>query len=484
MNPFENLVPQQNRVATKNQGAENPFEGLVQKKAASDNSMTKSLTESGVGSLPILKQLTQAGIGIGSAIGKSGLSLGQGFLKASQGIANVLKTGADYSPLIKNIEDIKTNVYDKPYENELNSTSGKIGTGIGNVAPYLASGGTTAALSNAATESVPVIKGAGALRTLAGAGAEAASNFGQGYLLSGGDTKQALTQGATAGLLKGATGALGEIANSTKLPQRLMGSVYKTDKNTVSKIFDETNTTSKGNTKSLSKWAVDQGLKGSLEAQAIKVRSILKQSEDAVIKSAEASKKRISVAPNLFKMAQGIQSDFQDVGRGEIASKADQFLRSVKDNSVSVKDAIDFRRLIDNTLRTKSSFNNPALADNLAYWAEDLRKAINNTDGIGEINKDYTQAIKAREALINAATSAGNTKALGALESYAIGGGMLTGEPASGLLTVMAKRTLGSPRATSNIAQIVKNLPKSSSTGSKTRSIISQQLGILLKDRS
>lgn len=444
-----------------------------------------------IGSLPVIKQLTQVGAGIGSAIGKAGLNLGKAVVGLPQQIADIgtKVMGAPQqnygflNNVKQNLDVISNKLYQEPVQNELNTVGGQIGNVIGQVAPYFTGiGETTAGLSNAAS-GANILKGTGILpavgRTLAGAGTEGLANYGAGYALSGGDTNQALTQGLTAGLLKGGTSGLGEAGIGTKLPQRLMSNVYKTDKNTVANIFNEAGTATEGKTQPLSQWALDKGLKGSLESQALKVKTILNQSENKVIANADASKVRIPVASNLFKMAQGIMKDFQNVGRGEIAAKADQFLRAVKNNSVSVRDAINFRRLIDNTLRTKSSFNNPALADNLAYWAEDLRKAINNADGIGAINKDYSQAIKAREALIKAATARNNQRALGALESYALGGGILAGEPISGVAIVGAKRALQSPTITSNIAQGIKNLPQSSTTGATARSVIGQLLGKL-----
>lgn len=424
----------------------------------------------------------QIGSGIGSAIGSAGLNLGKTALKVSSPVANLLGVGQENQQAQNAVDTINKKVFQEPVKTELNTTGGQIGNLVGQTAPYIATGGAISAISNATT-GAKVFQGAGALpaigRVAAGALAEGGANAATGYALSGGDTKQAITQGITAGALKGMTGALGEIANAGKLPQRMLASVYKTNKNSVAKIFDEANTPKEGNTQPLSQWALDKGLKGSLESQALKVRSILTQSEDKVIASAEASKVKIPVEQNLFKLAQGIQTDFQSVGRGEIAKKADQFLRSVKDNSVTLKDAIQFKRLLTNTLQSKSALNNPTLIDNLSYWAADLTQQINNVDKLGEINKDYSQAMKARQALINAATAQGNQKALGALESYAIGGGIIAGEPLSGAMTVGVKRALQSPNVTSRIAQGIKNLPNSSAAGSITRSMIGNQLGSL-----
>ena len=78
--------------------------GAVQQPSAE----TSSLTASGAGSLPVIKQLTQFGAGLGSTLGQTGLGLGQTFLKGANVVGNVLGTPTDqYNPLIKGIEDIK-----------------------------------------------------------------------------------------------------------------------------------------------------------------------------------------------------------------------------------------------------------------------------------------------------------------------------------------------------------------------------------------
>lgn len=444
--------------------------GLVSR-ALAQRPVPPPVTSKGVASVPGIKQATQFGIGVGSGLGKGLLSIPQGILSASQVIANLAKSNANYQPAIQKIEALKQNLYQKPFEAELRSAPGVAGKIVGSVAPYVASGGTTAALSNAATKGVGGFKGAGLARSLIGGATEGAANFGLGYGLTGGNVKEARNQALIAGALGTATRGVSEFTNATGFNKNLMNTVYKTDKKTVANIFDEATGKSSGNTQKLSRWALDKGIKGSLENQAKQVKNILDKSENAVIKSAEASNKRITIEPNLFKLAQKIQADFQDVGRGEIAKQADDFLRSVNNNSVSVKDAIKFRRLIDNTLRTKSSFNNPTLADNLAYWAEDLRGAINNVGEIGKINKDYAQAIKARDAIIKFATTVGNQRAISALEAYVLGGGAAAGAGGPALATVLFKKGIQSPRVTSNLAQTLKNT-KSTAKGSALRSAI------------
>lgn len=269
-------------------------------------------------------------------------------------------------------------------------------------------------------------------------------------------SKEALKEAGVSGLVGGAvSGGLattGEALRASKLPSRLMSNIYKSDKKTVEKIFSG----EKVDGEKLSDWAVKNKISGSLPQQAEKLNTILKRSEDAVIKSAEASKVKVPVHENLFKLAQNIQNDYATVGRGEVAQSADDFLRAVKDGSVTVKDAIKFRRVLDK-LRPENSFVNPKLGNELGYWSDDLRNIINNADGIGAINKEYASAIKASKRLIDYATSTGNTKAVGALEMYALGGGAVAGEPVAGAVAVGAKRIMQSPRVLSGIAQKVQN---------------------------
>lgn len=280
--------------------------------------------------------------------------------------------------------------------------------------------------------------------------------------------KEAGVSGLVGGAVSGALSATGEALRSSGFPSRLMSNIYKSDKKTVEKIFSG----QKVDGEKLSDWAVKNKLSGSLNKQAEKLNTILKNSEEQVIKSADASKVKVPVHENLFKLAQNIMKDYETVGRGEVAQSADDFLRAVKDNSVSVKDAIKFRRVLDK-LRPENSFVNPKLGNELGYWSDDLRKIVNDADGIGAINKEYSSAIKARKALINYATSVGNTKAIGALEGYVLGGSAITGEPLSGAVAVAMKRAAQSPRVLSSVSQAVQNAKPST----KVRTLISKGAG-------
>jgi len=195
-----------------------------------------SLTGSGVGSLPVIKQATQFGAGVGSAIGGAGLNLGKAFLKASNVAGNLMGAPRDqYNPAIEKLDQINSEIFQKPAQKELSTTGGKIGSVVGEVAPYVATGGTTSAITNAMTAPIKGFAGAGLARTLAGAGTEALSNAGLTYALSGGDTQQAKNSALTAGVLKGIFSGANELAKATGLPSKLMGGIYKADKKEIAK---------------------------------------------------------------------------------------------------------------------------------------------------------------------------------------------------------------------------------------------------------
>lgn len=89
---------------------------------------------------PVLGPLTNFGIGVGSAIGKTV------FGAAEAGAKLVGAKGA-----AEKIKGAKENLYDKQFGGSLDTMSGKAGTVVGNIAPYVASAGAV----NAATKALP-----------------------------------------------------------------------------------------------------------------------------------------------------------------------------------------------------------------------------------------------------------------------------------------------------------------------------------------
>src|SRR4051812_32769914 len=64
-----------------------------------------------VGSLPVIKQATQLGTGIGSAIGSAGLNVGKALLKISHPIASLLGVGKENEETQQGLDTINQKVF-------------------------------------------------------------------------------------------------------------------------------------------------------------------------------------------------------------------------------------------------------------------------------------------------------------------------------------------------------------------------------------
>ncbi len=224
---------------------------------------------------------------------------------------------------------------------------------------------------------------------------------------------------------------------------------------------------------SLADWAIRNELKGSVMEQAKQVARKITQAEDEVIKTAEAAKVRVPVDRGLTDFAKDFAEEYSKFGRGEVGKEAQAFLDDIADDgTVSVKNALLFRRTIDK-VRGTASFRNPRVADNMKYWADDLRGVVNGIDGIGGINKEYAMSIKAADALMRKGISEGNKQLVGAMEMFTAGIPMATDNPSLiGMGIVTGKRLMNSPRFQMGAARTLQNLPNSSATGVATRRLI------------
>lgn len=176
--------------------------------------------------------LTSAGVGIGRSIGKAGLGLGQVFLKGANIVGNTLGTGQNqYDPLIKGIEDIKTNVFDKPFETISKSSAGKLGEFTGDVAQFVAptsqitkgqqflSGISSQTLKNAPK----VVQYAGSLASqiIPEALVSGAVEYGR----TGGDLEKAVDTAKFSGIASGALKGVGDIYKSLYSPELMESSL-------------------------------------------------------------------------------------------------------------------------------------------------------------------------------------------------------------------------------------------------------------------
>ncbi|NBW09198.1 MAG: hypothetical protein EBR82_14360 [Caulobacteraceae bacterium] len=144
--------------------------------------------------VPVVSELSNFGIGVGTSIGKAGLGLGQ---MATKGLSAFNRaTGnsglADYNDkMTQGLEDIKQNVFTKPFEKQTSTGFGQAGTAVGNIAPYIESAG----MVNPATANLPAVT-----RVIARTAPD--------ILISGAQTGGDLKSMAGTGLVSGVSNAL------------------------------------------------------------------------------------------------------------------------------------------------------------------------------------------------------------------------------------------------------------------------------------
>lgn len=198
-----------------------------------------SITETTIGSIPVVKQLNEFGIGIGTSIAKAGIGLGQTFLKGANVISGVMGAGKDqYNPAIDILEKAKQDIYTKPFQSELSTGFGKTGEVVGSAIPFVATGGAITSsqqFAKGATQKLvtDLAKQQGIkkvlgyfIKTGANILPEVAISGATQYGVSGGDTESAKNVAIGAGVLSGITHVGSDIFNSV-IPQTAKESAAK-----------------------------------------------------------------------------------------------------------------------------------------------------------------------------------------------------------------------------------------------------------------
>lgn len=457
---------------------------------------SSSLTDSPVGSIPGIKQATEFGVGLGSKLGELALNIPKSVLSASQGVADVgtkiLGTPKqDYSGVISGIDTLSRNLYQKPFEKELDTISGKVGQVAGEIAPYMMGvGATTSKLSNVAS-GAKALQGSGLLpavgRIAAGATTEGLANLGAGYVLSGGDAKQAKNQALISGALKAGFSTIGEIVNATGLGESLVGKIFKTNKAEVKKVFN-----GKGED-SLAKQVIDRGHYGNTEQLAEQFTSEMDNVENQLSKQFADSGNPKIILEEPQRFVQYIKDKAQLLRKGgatKAASGLEASLPSIDEatGEISANNALGLRRFLDGLRYEKSYLSQTeelgSQQAGLKEMSDEIRHKINQVGGgaIGKIMKDYTFYIKALDGLAKHATSEANNKGLSIINSFLLGEGIASANPyltAAGI----ARKAASSVRGATTIANTLKNAPKSSATGSAARSSLSSQASKLISKK-
>lgn len=421
--------------------------------------------------------LVNFGVGIGSAIGKTALNIPKAIIQGTESLLNIGSgetPRVDFSGATNAIENVKNAIYQKPFEQQLDTTAGKGGEIVGTVAPFLMTGGVTSGLANTVS-GARMFQGAGALpavaRVASGAATEALTAGAQGYLYSGGNTEQAKTAALFGGATKGLFSGIGEIAKSTKVPQAILGPVFKIDKTEAKRILNT------DNAETFNDWALNKGLKGNTQQVATQVASIIDDSESKIFQEfANKGYPSIYVEdPKRFISA--IENKASLLEKSGATEQARNLKLSVKNidpetGAISPVAALSLRRFLDG-LRIEKSFLSPteelsAQQAGLKEMTDELRHKINSIGGVGDTMKDYSKALQAMEALAKKAKSENNSESLGLIGNILLGESIASASPTLAA-TALARKAFNTTSGRTNVAQTIKNLPKSSAFGSAAR---------------
>lgn len=429
--------------------------------------------------------LVNFGVGVGSALGKTVFNIPKAII---QGTESLLNLGAgetprvDFSGATNALENAKNAIYQKPFEQQLNTISGKGGEIVGTVAPFLMTGGATSALANSAA-GARVFQGAGFLpaasRVLAGAGTEALTAGAQGYLYSGGDTQQAKTAAIFGGATKGLFSGIGEVANAAKVPQAILGPVFKIDKTEARRILNT------DNAETFNDWALSKGLKGNTQQVATQVAGIIDDSESKIYQEIANKGYPNVVVEEPKRFIAAIENKASLLEKSGATEQARNLRLSVKNinqetGEISALSALSLRRFLDG-LRIEKSFLTPteelsAQQAGLKEMTDELRHKINSIGGVGDTMKDYSKALQAMEALAKKAKSENNSESLGLIGNILLGESIAASSPTLAA-TALARKAYNTTAGRTVTAQAVKNMPKSSATGSATRAAVGTMIG-------
>lgn len=271
---------------------------------------------------------------------------------------------------------------------------------------------------------------------------------GKTYLQTGGDTKKAKDSGIVAGAITAATGVVGGVLKTAGVPEYLYGKIFrkttedalnalkktgieniaKTDPELYKRLVSEgiIKVTEKGSVidENMARQALDRGLKGSVTGMA---KEVVRQTMRAELKVRDIVKniKGLVDLPyaQLKNVIAEVAENYKNVGQGEVALTAKNFLTELEKNGgkVSSETLLNMRRFFDG-LRRESSYGQPLQslsmsAKNFKYWSDILRGKLNGLPGMQDVMKDYSFYINALDDLSVAAKKAGNNNAISFMDA-------------------------------------------------------------------
>lgn len=303
-----------------------------------------------------------------------------------------------------------------------------------------------------------------------------------------GDLEEGLEIGALGGGIRGALGAVGEVARGFKIPERLYQTVFKNASRDMQKEFTSDFLVDLYKTrphiyndlaeqgiikteggipvlnKTLAEEALDRGYKGSIVAMGRRAAGDVLQSESAVRKAVQSYKGTVGLEqPEFFNILREISAEYKNVGFGEISKEADKLAQIWLDSKgkVSGETALAVRRLLDKA-RLARSFEVPitklSLSQaNLKIMADEARKRLNKIPGLQDIMDDYSFSLDALEDLAREGARRGNNQVLSLIDSVFLGAGMAAGDFTQAVTLASLRKYLQSGRGATTIGSALKN---------------------------
>lgn len=335
---------------------------------------------------------------------------------------------------------------------------------------------------------------ASATRILGKAFVQGTASTGVSLAQTGGNIKESLKTGVTAGTIRGGMAVIGEGARALHIPERLYSTIFKNSaRDMIAELknngiialqkadpqkfqqFVEQGIIKVGEdgtpivNDTLAEQALDRGLRGSIRNMANTVVHGALDSENQARQIAQnAPPVTISTkeAESIKRVLNDIAESHQDVAFGRVSDEAQKLadaiqLGSKNEVQIPANDILAIRRFFD-ARRIESSFNAPATKQSLGQQnykviADTLRAKLSDIPEMADVMKNYSFNIQALEALAKEAARRGNNQVISLIDSIFLGGGLSSENP-SGLLTMgVLRKLLMSGRGMTGLGQAMNN---------------------------
>ena len=429
----------------------------------------------------ILGGLYSFGTGLGKSTLNLGLNLAKTALNVTTDIGKMIGADTSYSEkYAKGIEDIKGAI-SQTAQPQTSTLPGKTGEVVGTVAPYISMGGPISETTNVVSSTLgragevlsdlTGLKSAPALlRVLGGATAEGAQNYALAYALTGGDKNQAKWQAIISGGLKGVTSAIGEFLSNAKVDTKLMSSIYgDTKADVASQLKYGTEP------KQFAQEALDRGITGNTEQQAVQIQKGINDSEKALMGEFEKAGNPPIQLNNPQRYIDAINNRANLLEKAGATTEAQGLRSSLNainpDGTIAANNALALRRFLDSLRMDKSYLAQTeelgAQQAGLKEMTDALRYQINQIGQNSSIMKDYQFYTKAMNKLTDYAFKQGKKPVIDFFTGL-LGAESLLQHSLLGGLMALGRKSVGLVPASK--AQFIKNLPTSSAGGTALRS--------------